>query len=203
MFNAGDHRAAHDAWEERWLALDSGTADERFLHGLIQYAAAIHHARGRNWRGARGLAESAVDYLSGLDDDHRGVNVGDVRTYLRRLAADPEFAERRRPLALRYEGESLTPRELSFEDVASAADLLAEEYDAFEAAVVADAVRYARAELSDDSDPTLDSDRDRGFAGMLFEFADDRDRRAIVYERLRGHVERRRSRERDVSGLFD
>jgi len=202
VFNAGDHRAAHEAWEEPWLALDSGP-DERLLHGLVQYAAATHHARRRNWSGARGLAESAAEYLSGLDDDHRGVNVDDVRRHLRRLAADPEFAERRRPLALRHEGEKLTPRDLSFPEVADAAALLAAEYDAFDSSVVDDAVRYARGELDDDADPTLDADRSRGFVGMLFEFAADRERRAVVYDRLRGHVERRRSRERDVSGLFD
>jgi hypothetical protein len=38
---------------------------------------------------------------------------------------------------------------------------------------------------------------------MLFSFTADRDRRSIVYQRLRGHVERRRSEEADVSGVFD
>ncbi|MFA1610133.1 DUF309 domain-containing protein [Halobellus rubicundus] len=203
VFNAGDYRAAHEAWEEPWLGLDSGTADERLLHGLIQYAAAVHHARGRNWSGAQRLAASAAGYLSDLDDDYRGMNVGDVRGHLRRLAADPEFAERRRPLPLRHEGAELTPRALSFAEAGSAAALLAEEYDAFDESVVDDAVRYARAELDGDSDSTLASDRSRGFAGMLFEFAADRERRTVVYDRLRAHVERRRSRERDVSGLFD
>src|SRR6056297_1954318 len=91
VFNAEDYHAAHDAWEDEWLDLPSGSDDERFLHGLIQYTAAVYHTRTGNWSGARGLAESAGDYLAGLPDDYRGVNVGSVREYLRRLAADPEF----------------------------------------------------------------------------------------------------------------
>ncbi|PSQ33570.1 DUF309 domain-containing protein [Halobacteriales archaeon SW_10_68_16] len=57
IYNAGGHHAAHDAWEDHWLGLDAGTDDERFLHGLIQFTAAVYHARNRNWSGATGLAE--------------------------------------------------------------------------------------------------------------------------------------------------
>ena len=210
VFNAGDHRAAHEAWEDVWLSLDEGTPDERLLHGLIQYAAAVHHARRRNWTGARRLAGSAGRYLADLDADARGVNVGQLRTALRRLAADPEFAERRRPLALRADGVALDPTDLTFGNAASAATLLAAEYDAFEASVVGDAVRYARAELDRERSATADAEptrrpqrRDPGFVGMVFDFAADRDRRSLVYDRLRAHVERRRSTERDASGLFE
>ncbi|WP_144902419.1 DUF309 domain-containing protein [Halobellus captivus] len=201
MFNAGDHHAAHDAWEEPWLALDDGTSDERLLHGLIQYAAAVHHARTRNWSGARGLAGSAERYLADVDD--RSVNVDDVRAYLRRLAADPELAERRRPPALRYAGDALKPADLSFEEVASAVTVLAAEYAAFDEVIVDDAVRYAREELDGAPSASVPSDRSRGFVGMLFDFAGDRERRSLVYDRLRGHVERRRGKESDVSDLFD
>jgi hypothetical protein len=219
VFNAGDHRAAHEAWEAPWLALDDGAREERLLHGLIQYAAAVHHARRGNWSGARGLAGSAGEYLSGVASDARGVNVGDLREFLRRVAEDPEVAERRRPPALRYDGDALTPTDLSFGTAATAATLLAGEYDAFEEAIVADAVRYARAELDDaegggtggspDGDgppsdgPPRPQRRDPGFVGMVFDFAADRECRSLVYDRLRAHVERRRSTERDASGLFE
>ncbi|MFB6301121.1 MAG: DUF309 domain-containing protein, partial [Halobacteriales archaeon] len=42
IYNAGGYHAAHDAWEDHWLDLESGTDDERFLHGLIQFTAAVH-----------------------------------------------------------------------------------------------------------------------------------------------------------------
>jgi uncharacterized protein (DUF433 family) len=221
VFNAGDHHAAHDAWEEPWLPLEAGTPDERLLHGLIQYAAAVYHARRCNWSGARGLAGSAGTYLDAVDDDYRGVNVAEVRAFLRRLAADPELLERRRPLPLRCDGDAPTPIDLSFENVATAAALLAADYDSFDADVVADAIRYAREERdatverdgattedgeraeSDGRTDGVPSPRSRGFVGVLFDFADGRARRALVYDRLRRHVERRRSRERDVSGLFE
>ena len=207
VFNAGDHRAAHEAWEDVWLSLDEGTPDERLLHGLIQYTAAVHHARRRNWSGAGRLAGSARRYLAELDADARGVNVGEVRTYLRRLAADPEFAERRRPLPLRVDGDAIDPTDLTFENAATAATLLAAEYDAFEEAILADAVRYARTELDDggwsNASGPRPQRRDPGFVGMTFDFAADRDRRSLIYDRLRAHVERRRSTERDASGLFE
>jgi hypothetical protein len=221
VFNAGDHRVAHEAWEEPWLALDDGTPEERLLHGLIQYTVAIHHARHRNWSGAQGLAASAAEYLAGLDPDAERVNVGVIRESLRRMADDPAVVERRRPVTLRYDGDALTPTDLSFEAVATAATLLAAEYDAFEEPVVADAVRYARATLdpdtggteggtglsgggaSSDDRPRRPQRRDPGFVGMIFDFAADRDRRSLVYDRLRAHVERLRSTERDASGLFE
>ena len=59
VFNAGDHRVAHEAWEDVWLSLDSGTPDERLLHGLIQYTAAGHPPRRRNWRAAARIARRA------------------------------------------------------------------------------------------------------------------------------------------------
>ena len=202
VFNAGDYHVAHEAWEEPWLTLADGTSEERLLHGLIQYAAAVHHGRRRNWSGQRGLAESAADYLAAVEDPR--VNLDEVRAYLRRLAADPELAERRRPPALRYDGETLEPTDLSFEGVATAVTLLATEYESFEASVVDDAVRYAGEELEADSSPEgTPQRRSRGFVGMLFAFAADRDQRSLVYERLRGHVGRRRSEESDVSALFE
>jgi hypothetical protein len=210
VFNAGDHRVAHEAWEDVWLSLDSGTPDERLLHGLIQYTAAVHHARRRNWRGAAGLAGSAGGYLADLPADARGVNVGEIRVALGRLAADPEVAERRRPVALRIGGDALDPLDLDFDGAAAAATLVAAEYDAFEESIVTDAVRYARAGLDDgrpggpaEGQPRRPRRRDPGFVGMVFDFATDRSRRELVYDRLRAHVERRRGTERDASGLFE
>lgn len=216
VFNAGDHRVAGEAWEGMWLSRDDGTADERLRRGLIRYATAIHRGRRGDWRDAAAAAGRAVGDLAGLDADTRGVNVGEVRAFLRRLAADPELVERRRPVALRLGGDAVGPTDLAFGNVATAARLLAAGYDAFEEEVVSDAVRYARAELDDgrgvggadgadgaEDRPRRPQRRDPGFVGMLFDLAADRGRRSLVYDRLRAHVERRRNAERDASGLFE
>ena len=70
VYNAGRFHAAHDAWEEYWLGLESGADDERFLHGLIQFTAVVYHATEDNWSGAQGLAESAREYLADLRETH-------------------------------------------------------------------------------------------------------------------------------------
>jgi hypothetical protein len=41
LFDAGDHWAAHEAWEEHWRA-EVDPAQKRFLQGLIQIAAGFH-----------------------------------------------------------------------------------------------------------------------------------------------------------------
>ena len=195
IFNAGGYHAAHDAWEDRWLELERGSDDERFLHGLIQFTAAVYHARNRNWSGATGLTESAGEYLSGLPDGYRGVNVGAVRTYLRRLGADPELIERRRPPRLTHDGAALEPADLDFEAAALAAGVLAEESAEYDEEVVERAVEFAREERAEGT-------RTR-FIAFVMDFAGDAARRPVVYQRLREHVERRETRRRDVEGLFD
>lgn len=96
VYNADYYHAAHDAWEAEWLDCEAGD-DERFLQGLIQFTAAVHHAANRNWDGAVGLCDSASDYLDGLPTAYRGTNVDDVRAYLVALGSDPERIERASP----------------------------------------------------------------------------------------------------------
>ncbi|MFB6185056.1 MAG: DUF309 domain-containing protein [Haloarculaceae archaeon] len=194
IFDEGAYHAAHDAWEDRWLDLEAGTDDERLLHGLIQYTAAVHHATNSNWSGAVGLAESAGDYLAGLPADYRGVNVAAVRSYLAALAADPERIERARPLALTVDGAALTFDDLRFEAAAIAATVLAEEYG-YDETVVERGVEYARADLDDGTATSP-------FVTLVFDFLQNEQRRSVIYERLAQHVQRRRSREEDVEGLF-
>ena len=194
VYNAGEYHAAHDAWEGTWLELPRDSDDERFLHGLIQFTAAVHHARRRNWAGACGLAESGREYLDGLPADYRGVNVGEVREYLRRLGADPERVERARPIPLTVDGAAVTPADLDFEAAAVAAPALAEtgEYDE---AVVERGVELAREERA--------AGTQTRFIALVMDFAADPDRRGLVYRRLADHVERRERRADDVEGLFD
>ena len=196
VYNAGEYHAAHDAWEEFWLDLPAGTDDERFLHGLIQFTAGVHHAYGGNWVGVQGLASSASEYLAGLPDDYRGVNVGLVREYLHRVAADPEYVERVDLPLLTYEGTPLLIADLDFDAAAIAADVLAEEYAAYDDEVVEAAIEYARADLEAGDDGSK-------FIALVFDFAGDAENRGLVYQRLQGHVERRAARESDVDGLFE
>lgn len=195
IYNVGHHHAAHDAWEDRWLELEADTPDERLLHGLIQFTAAIHHGYTGNWPGLQGLADSGGEYLSGLSDSYRGVNVSTVRRYLARLAVDPEYIERTRPPALRYEDAAVSLDDLDFDATAVAASVFAEELADFDEAVIADAITFARRRV--------EADESGRFVSLVFDFVREPDRRALVYDRLERHVRRRRQREADVDGLFD
>lgn len=193
LYTAGDHHAAHEPWEAVWLDLPDGD-DERLFHGLIQFTAAIHHARQRNWSGAVGLATQAQSYLDPLPPTHRGIDTQAVTAALQRLAADPERIEREPVPPLLYEGRTLTAADLSLEGIITAADAVADEYDAYDTATVETAIEYAREEASGPQST---------FIGLLSTFVDDRENRAIVYDRLRRHVERRQAKREDVSGLFE
>ncbi len=193
VYNAGRYHAAHDAWEEYWLDLDSGE-DERFLHGLIQFTAVVHHATDGNWEGAQGLAESAGEYLADLPPDYRGVDLDTVRPFLAAVAEDPRSADWDDPPNLTYEGRVLGYDSLDFESMAVAAEVLAEA-EGYDESVVADAIDYARRELDE---------RGEGrFVGQLFAFVQEPDDRGFVYAHLSNHVERERGKDDDVAGLFD
>jgi predicted metal-dependent hydrolase len=194
VYNAGEYHAAHDAWEEPWLGLDDGTDDERFLHGLIQFTAAVYHAHSRNWSGATGLAGSAGDYLAGLPSPYRGVDLDPVRRALTALAADPEVIERRRMPPLRYEGRALSLDDLRFDAAAVAARILAEEYG-YDPAPIERATEFAREEIAG-GERTL-------FTTTVMEFVTADAARSLVYRRLAAHVERREREYADVEGLFE
>lgn len=193
VYNAGRFHAAHDAWEDYWLDLDDGD-DERFLHGLIQFTAVVHHATGENWSGAQGLAESAGEYLAELPADYRGVNLDDVRPFLARVADDPTVVDWAQPPELSHQGAVIGYSDLDFEATAVAAGVLAEA-DNYDEAVIEDAIDYARGELDE---------RGEGrFVGQLFAFVQETENRPFVYSHLAHHVERERQKDDDVAGLFD
>ncbi|MFB6083549.1 MAG: DUF309 domain-containing protein [Halorientalis sp.] len=194
IYNAGDYHEAHDAWEDRWLALEEGTDDERFLHGLIQFTAAVHHATERNWPGVTGLADSAGDYLVDLPADYRGVDVAGVREYLTALRADPERIERAPPLALTHEGDRLVPDDLDFEESAVAAAVYAAD-GPYDESVLERGIEYAREAVADGEETSP-------FVTFVMDFARDRAHRDTIYRRLSARVERRQRREADVDGLF-
>jgi predicted metal-dependent hydrolase len=195
IHNAGGHRAAHDAWEAKWLDLATGTNDEQLLHGLIQFTVAVHHARTGNHRGSRKLAESAREYLADLPPAYQGVNVGEVREFLATLAENPEVVDEREPLQLYYEGDPLGFDDLDFAATAIVAPALADARGDDEA-VVERAVSYARADLEADETGSP-------FVPLLFDYVRDPADRGIALQRLSEHVGRRRSRDEDVEGLFE
>jgi len=194
IYNAGATHAAHDAWEDVWLDLPTGTDDEQLLHGLIQFTAAIYHAQNRNWSGAVGLAESGREYLTGLPSTYRGVDLASVQTYLQALETDPERIERASPPLLTSEGHPLAAADLELGGITTAARILAEGFKGYDEAVIQDAITYAREEA--DGSQTE-------FISLLTTFVDEATHRGIVYNRLASQVERRRRKEQDVAGLFE
>ncbi|AGB36151.1 DUF309 domain-containing protein [Natronococcus occultus] len=194
IYNDGYYHAAHDAWEERWLELEDGTDDERLLHGLIQFTAAVYHARNRNWEGAVGLADSAREYLAAVPSDYRGLRLDSIRRALADLAADPAVLERRSPPSIIHENGVPRLAALNLDETAIAATVLAEEFG-FDPEPIDRARTYARRDLDAGED-------DSRFISLLFDFVRERDHRGLVYRRLSQHADRRRARENDVEGLF-
>jgi hypothetical protein len=195
VFNAGHHLAAHDPWEAVWLDLDAGP-DERLLHGLIQVAAATHHARTGNAEGATTLATSARDYLDGADG-HRGVDLGPVQPWLDTLATDPLAAAERDPPRLHVDGIALGPGDLEYPAASLAApELATARGDADGADVLERAAAFGHADLAD-------GQTDSPFVTLTLEYLDPDRPTGLPLSRLRDHVRRREHREQDVAGLFD
>lgn len=193
LYNDGWYHAAHDGWEPSWLELSAGK-EKRFLQGLIQYTAAIHHARGRNWAGATGLAESAHEYLAGLSDPYRGVDLDPVRETLIALAADPERIERTAPPRLVHRERAVSLSDLDTRECLLAAPILAAA-GGYDTEPIERAREYAR--------EALDARDSNVFLALCTDFVREPDHRNLAYDRLAEHVSRRRSREQDVNGLFD
>jgi predicted metal-dependent hydrolase len=193
VYNAGEYHAAHDAWEERWLDLEESTDDERLLHGLIQYTAAVHHATNRNWTGAVGLAESGGAYLAEIPADYRGVDVGRAREYLALLASDPERIERAPAWPLAIDGEAVGLGELSVAGLGIATATVAADYGLDESVPERAAERLAAGTAENES----------RFRALLEDLVTSAESRGIVHQRLSEHVEREEARDRDVEGLFE
>jgi hypothetical protein len=191
IYNAGYYHAAHDAWEEYWLDLPAGE-DRDFLQGLIQFTAAVYHVRNGNAEGARGLAESAREYLDGLGTEFHGVELDGVRTYLGAVESAP--LDSGNPAPLTHEGKKLALTDLGFDATAVAAGVLAEELG-YDEETVERGIAYARADLDD-------GDESSQFVTFVFDFVRDEDHRPMVARRLGEHVQRRSRREGDVDGLF-
>ena len=62
LFNAGKFFECHEAWEEIWLRAKG--EEREFLHAMIQAAAALHHFRQGNLKGAQSVGARAIEKLS-------------------------------------------------------------------------------------------------------------------------------------------
>jgi predicted metal-dependent hydrolase len=206
LFNDGFYHAAHDPLEAAWLESDRDDTEGRFLQGLVQLTAAVHHARDRNWTGCVGLAESAREYLTDAPDAYAGVNVVLVRRVLASLATDPEVVERRQMPVLAVDDERVTRERLELDAAALAAEALAEARGLDES-VIERAAAYAREDreraAADDVIATRGRNEASKLERFLVDFATNDADYEIVYTRLADHVDRRDHRASDVDGLFD
>ena len=83
-FNAQEFFEAHEVWEEIWLV--EAEPEKTFLQGIIQIAAAFHHYGRENRDGAESLLAAGIVKLSRFPRDHRGLEIGDLRTAAKRWA---------------------------------------------------------------------------------------------------------------------
>ena len=189
IFNAGAHHEAHDAWEERWLTLDHGIDDERFLHGVIQYTAAVYHATRGNDAGAKGLGRRARGYLSDLPARYRGVALRPLHHRLAAITVDPSVVDRRGVAPIQYNGQPIGLSDLDWPAIAIAARVLADAMEQWDERTLQAAGERA-------------STDDR-FRSLVRDFVVQRDHRQLIYDRLVAHLDRERAIDNDVAELFD
>jgi len=72
LFHKGQYHAAHEAWEQSWLA---GMDDDEFWKGLIQAAICLHHFERGELDGARKLYQGHRRLLAGFCPEHRELKV--------------------------------------------------------------------------------------------------------------------------------
>ena len=95
QFNAREFFAAHETWEEIWLA--ASEPDKTFLQGIIQVAAAFHHYRRGNPAGTQSLLDSGLRELAKFPADCRGLKLealrGEAGNWLAMLASGKDPGE--------------------------------------------------------------------------------------------------------------
>jgi hypothetical protein len=181
-YNVAEFRVAEAVWTG---------GEGPLLAGLAALADAVAAGRAGQWDEATAAAERARDLLAGVDGGP--VSIPPLGRWLDAFLADPESVERGRPPAVVVDGERRLPETLPLGAAGLAAVVLAET-GAYDAEVVADAVRFAERENYPDEST---------YATFLRDFVGNPEQRAIVFQRLEGLVDRERRKERDVSGLFD
>jgi uncharacterized protein len=98
LFNRDKFFEAHEVWEEIWLA--AGEPEKGFLQGLIQVAAAFHHAQRGNARGMESLLAAGLAKLGRFPGDHHGIGLAALCEEARRwteLLAEQSSGKRKYP----------------------------------------------------------------------------------------------------------
>ncbi len=80
LFNEREYFACHDVLEDLWgIAVES---QRDFFQGLLHAAVCLFHYSEGNPAGARKMAGSTREYLSGYGEQHAGVDLGKLRADL-------------------------------------------------------------------------------------------------------------------------
>jgi len=186
LYNTGRYLAAHEPLESLWLEAPAGERDD-CLQGLIQASAAVYKSRRGNDEGAAGLAGSAAEYLP----DCAAVDADALRAWLERLAVDPDVGRREEPPELRLDGDVVGIYDLAPAEVVAAAEAVAAAEDDD---LLRRAAGYAERDIAE-------GETTSPFVTLTLDCV--RDPTPVVRARLEEHVDRRRTRESDVEGLFE
>jgi predicted metal-dependent hydrolase len=115
LYNSGEFHESHDCFEHEWYNYGRGTAESKFLHGMVQVAAgAYKHFDFEDDDGMRSLFRTALQYFQGVPNDFYGVDLLDVRTTLTNALNDPAALHGWR---IRLDDRRPEAREVDFEYV--------------------------------------------------------------------------------------
>lgn len=95
LFNSGKFFEAHEALEAVWLKTESDR--KRFLHGLIQVAAAFHHRAQRNPAGFQSLLEKGCAKLDGFGSEVESIDLAGFLLQLQPWRERLEFSSSQIP----------------------------------------------------------------------------------------------------------
>jgi molybdopterin converting factor small subunit len=95
LFNEGNYFLAHETLEEHWIEAEESERD--FYQGLIHVAVGFHHYERGNTNGARSQFQKAFRRLSRYPENHDGVDVGSLRSFLEKAPDQIQANEELQP----------------------------------------------------------------------------------------------------------
>lgn len=88
LFNEGRFFDCHEVWETVWLNAEG--IEREFLHAMIQSAAALHHARRGNLKGAGSVGRRAIGKLAAMPNVVMQLDTAEFRLSLERFLANAD-----------------------------------------------------------------------------------------------------------------